>query len=261
MSHRPDGRWNGRLTSKPLPEVDETIEALPTEARRELADHWLARAASERRVADAFAVVHDALVESRAPEALIALAHRAVDDEYRHTELAREVASRFAGHALAEPERLTLVVPAHRNASPELRRALHVLGHCALNETFASAVLEAALRESTGSLARAALRELLSDEIDHARIGWAYLATLAPEARQALVPFLPELLDANLRSWRTSDRAYPSDRALVAHGALTAELIEEALATALRTLVFPGFAHLGMPTDQFAGWMRMPIPR
>lgn len=260
MSIRPDGRWQGRLTSRPLPEADESIDRLSPEARRELASHWLARAASERRVADAFVVVRDALVASDAPNDLVALATRAIDDEHRHTELARHVASRFAGEALQEPARLTLVVPVHPHASPELVRALHVLGHCALNETFASAVLEAALHASTGALAKAALRELLSDEIDHARIGWGYLASLSPEVRRALVPFLPELLRANLRAWRTTEREYPSDPSLVTHGALTATLIESSLQTALLTLVMPGFVHLGMPTDALTDWIASGAP-
>src|SRR5262245_23066938 len=140
-----EGRWAGRLTSRPLPEHDAELDALSPEQRSQLAAIWLARAGSERRVADAFEVVHAALVELGSEPPLQALAARAVDDEHRHAELARLVASRFAGRELDPPARLTLAVPEHRDASERVRRSLHVLGHCAMNETFASAFLEAAL--------------------------------------------------------------------------------------------------------------------
>lgn len=251
----PEGRWHGRITSRPLPDSDPSVDALPPAAREELAEHWLARAASERRVEAAFEVVRDALREAGAPAPLLALAERAIDDERRHTRLAHRVAERFAGRSLDEPARLPLVVPEHRGASPEVRRALHVLGHCAVNETFASAVLEAALAASEGALARAALRELLADEIDHARIGWGYLASLDAETRAALEPWLPSVLRANLRSWRLADRAYPSDPALVAQGALTEPLIASALLVALRTLVLPGLRHVGICIDSLVAWV------
>src|SRR6187549_3757467 len=175
MSMRNEGstqRWCGRLTSRSLPEHDPMLAALTDEQRAQLVAVWLSRAASERRVADAFRVIHGALQSAGSDPVLIALAARAVDDEHRHAELCRVVASRCAGRELEPPARLTLVTPEHRGAPAELVSTLHVLGHCAMNETFASAFLEASVGMTDAPLGRAALRELLSDEIDHARIGW-----------------------------------------------------------------------------------------
>jgi hypothetical protein len=135
-----------------------------------------------------------------------------------------------------------------------------VLGHCALNETFASAVLESALASTTGALAKAALRELLSDEIDHARIGWGFLASLDVETRAAITPWLPALLRANIREWRTADRGYPSDPTLVAQGALSQELLEGALLGALRELILPGLRHLGIATGELDAWVELGAP-
>jgi hypothetical protein len=257
---REDGRHGGRLTGRPLPEHDPTLDALTAQEREELASHWLARAASERRVADAFEVIRDTLGEAGAPSELVELAHRAIDDEMRHAELARVVASRFAGRPLDAPPRVALVVPAHHGASPELRRALHVVGHCALNETFASAVLEAALAATTGRLASAALRELLADEIDHARIGWGYVAHTDTATRAAIGRWLPRIARENLRAWREADRAYPTEPRLVAHGALSRELLEGALLGALRTLILPGLRHVGLPTAELERWVELGAP-
>src|SRR5262245_11934078 len=101
------GRWGGRLTSRALPETDAELDALDDAQRAELVAVWLGRTASERRVADAFEVVRGALVSLGAGGELVALATRAVDDEYRHEELSRRVASRFAGRELDAPPRLT----------------------------------------------------------------------------------------------------------------------------------------------------------
>lgn len=248
-------RWAGRLTSRPLPEQDPQIDALDPAQRSQLSAIWLARAASERRVADAFEVVRDALEDLGSEPQLRALAARAVDDEHRHAELARLVASRFAGRELEPPARLTLVVPEHRGAPARLRCSLHVLGHCAMNETFASAFLEAALGACRAPYARASLRELLSDEVDHARIGWAHLAALGAYERAELAPWIDSLVRANLEMWRESEREYPSDPALHRHGSPPAEVVESALLGAVRDLIIPGLAHFGIPTHSLRTWL------
>src|SRR5204863_1917294 len=135
------------------------------------------RAASEGVVSESFRVMAASLAALHAPDELVALAARGIDDELRHAELCHHVASRVAGQALEPPAPLPFALPAI-NAPEELRHSLYVLGHCALNETTASAYLRIALADASGALAHAALRELLSDEIDHSRLGWAHLATL-----------------------------------------------------------------------------------
>jgi hypothetical protein len=246
VTFRADGRWGGKLTRRPVPQADPTVDALDDDQRRDLVDVWLGRAASERRVGDAFVVVRESLVDLGAAEVLVRLADRAVDDEMRHAELSRIVASRVAGKELDAPPRLALRLPRHEGASDELRRTLYVVGQCAFNETFASAFLEAALGAATGTMARAALRELLSDEIDHARIGWAHLAAVPASIRALVAPWLPAMTRANLRMWREAPRPYPTDPVLHAQGAPSAAMVEAALATGLTELVVPGFEALGM---------------
>ena len=253
-------RWSGRLTSRPLPEHDPALAALTDEQRAQLVAVWLSRAASERRVADAFEVIHGALVSTRSHPALTALAARAVDDEHRHAELCRVVAARCAGRELEPPARLPLVTPEHRGAPARLVPTLHVLGHCALNETFASAFLEASLGLAEAPLGRAALRELLSDEIDHARIGWAHLAELSERQRAELAPWLDSLVHANLKMWRDTPRAAATDAALHRHGAPSAQAIELALVGAVRDLIIPGLARFKLPTHSLELWLAAGAP-
>lgn len=254
------GRWDGRLTARPLPAVDLELDGLDDAQRAELVATWLGRAASERRVADAFEVIRDALTDLGAASELVALAERAVDDEYRHEELSRQVASRFAGRELESPARLTLIVPEHPGADGELLRTLHVLGHCAMNETFASAFLEASLAFTKAPLARVAVLELLSDEIDHARLGWAHLGSLDEARRRAVAPWLPSMVRANLKMWRDTPRPYSTDAVVHRHGAPPLDAVETALKGAISDLMIPGLEHFGLPTGPLRAWLAAGAP-
>lgn len=259
-SYEVSGRWGGRLTSRPLPEHDASIEALAGADRQALAEIWLGRAANERRVSESFVVVRDALIACRSDASLVELAARAVDDELRHAELCRVVASRFADRELDAPASLTLAVPPHPTASPELRHTLHIVGQSCFNETIASAVLEASLASARGPLVTAALRELLGDEIDHARIGWAHLAQVRPEIRAKLERWIAPLARGNLKMWRETPRRYATNDALVAQGALSAETTEATLLGAIGDLAIPGFERLGIGTAEVRAWLVIGAP-
>ncbi|MEQ8890502.1 MAG: diiron oxygenase, partial [Sandaracinaceae bacterium] len=190
---------------------------------------------------------------------LVALAARAVDDEHRHAALCEELAGRYAGRVVGPHASLPHQRPVHREAaSPELRAALFVVGQCALNETFASAYLDAARREAKTPLARAALRALLEDEVDHARIGWAYLSTLTPALRAALSDWLVPLVVCNLREWRRLE--LPDGDALAAHGVPPKEVAVEALDAAARDLLVPAFRHVGLDTRALERWVTASLP-
>lgn len=254
--HGPSGRWGGRLTQRTLPEHDPAIDRLSTHDRKRLAETWLLRAAMERRVADSFEVIRDALVRRRSPAAFVELAVRAIDDEYRHAELSRLVASRFAGEELAAPALLPLEVPKHAGASPELRDTLFIVGQCVLNETTASAFLEVCVARAEAPLAKAALRELLSDEIDHGRIGWAHLASLDEGVRAEVARWMLPMAYLNLRLWKHESPYDPSHtEVLTKHGVPPARELHEALVGALRDLIVPGLDALAMDTTSLKAWL------
>lgn len=250
------GRWGGRLTQRPLPDHDPSIEALALHDRKRLSAIWLTRAAMERRVGDSFAVIRDALTRRGAAKELVDLAERAIDDEVRHTELSRIVASRFAGEELPQPPRLHLEVPKHEGASPELRDTLFVVGQCVLNETTASAFLEVCYERAEGALAKAALRELLSDEIEHGRLGWTYLASLDAKTRARAGRWLLPMAYLNLRQWKYESPEDPTHRdTLTPHGAPPASVIHAALVDAVASLIVPGLKQLGIATAGIEAWL------
>jgi len=253
----PNGRWDGAVTSRALPSSEEEVASLSPALRASLGRIWWMQAATEARVAHSFQLVHASLAKLGANEALVQLAHRAIDDEHRHASLCEELTSRYVGNALGAYVKLPDAHPLHATAkNEEERAALYVVGQCALNETFASAYLTAAREECTSPLGRAALRELLADEIDHARVGWAYLMSASAELRVSLSDWILPLTVCNLREWQevaTQSEGHSTGE-LAAHGVPRAEAIREALEEAVSGVLLPGFAHVGLDTRAMERW-------
>lgn len=251
-----NGRWNGAVTSRPLPDARDELAELAPALREHLARIWLSQAATEARVAGSFTIVHRALLDLGADRGIVATAQRAIDDEHRHTGLCRDVAARYFGAPVIAPPVLELVPPRHELApSVEARQALWVVGQCAFNETFASAYLSLCHERAETKLARAALRELLSDEIDHARIGWAYLDSMPSHLAAVVQDWLVPLAESNLREWRKVRLV--EDESLAKHGIPPAPAVEEALLSAVTDLIVPGMAHVGLDPTALARWSRM----
>jgi hypothetical protein len=125
-----------------------------------------------------------------------------------------------------------------------------------VNETIASAWLEESLRTATVPAARAVIRELIADDIHHARLGWGHLgsAFVAKDARKALGDWLPQLLEHAAKPWTRSSRDTIVE-GVPSHGVPSAETTHGVVGTTLRTVVLPGFASLGVPIKAAREWV------
>ncbi len=96
-------------------------------------------------------------------------------------------------------------------------------------------------------MVRAAVRELLADEVDHARVGWALLGTdrLAPRLRCEVSAALPALVRLARQRWLARADELP-ERLPRGHGCLPRGEVIEVVDHALRSLVLPGFSHVGL---------------
>src|SRR5581483_5066489 len=123
-------------------------------------------------------------------------------------------------------------------------------GQCCFNETTGSAFYEMCLSGATSPPARAALLSLLSDEVDHARLGWAHLASLRLDADQhrAVETWLPLLARGNFKAWRARFDA-PDRVGLRAHGCPSYAAGRVAVENAFRDLIRPGFVSAGFALD------------
>jgi hypothetical protein len=92
-------------------------------------------------------------------------------------------------------------------------------------------------------LVRSVLKSQLEDEIEHARIGWAHLATSSAREKHEVSRAMPDLLRVAKNAWLSTET--PSSRPL-GHGSLSRADLEAVVDDAIRGLIVPGFAHLGI---------------
>jgi hypothetical protein len=238
-----------RLTRWALPSHDGSIDALSALDRKRVENIWTGRCFSEVRSVSAFEHVAASLEILDGPKAAIALARRAVDDERRHIEICRRVASAYAPAELPVPVPMAIDAPSYGGADRVLEALLRVVGQCSLNETTACAFARHCLSIASAPLVRAALRDLFAAEIDHARIGWLALASAPAELRKAAAEWMPRILDAHLAAW--SDAAVDSSPALLAHGVPAKETAQQIVRDTLDGLILPGLALLGIQDGRF----------
>lgn len=231
-----------------LAAVDVASRKLEPEARRAVARLWARRAAGELSAATTFAGLHHDCLTSGTNAIITELTGRAVADEGFHGALSLVMVEHYLEAPLPPPLARADALRFESCAS-DVAPALRFLLHCALNETIAVAYLRQCLREARSVLVRAALRELLHDEVDHSRVGWAYVATVVaqPTIRDSLCRELPALLDTVRSAWcePENDSGCP-----LGHGGLSELGTRAVTEEALRTLILPGLARFGV---EFSG--------
>jgi hypothetical protein len=235
---------------------EETVPPLDDDARRTVAATSARRAALELEGAAAFTAVTQALVDLRADARIVDLSARAIAEEIRHSEIYLELARSYGENGVAPPRMAPIEIPRYPGTSPEHERVLRVVGMCSINETMACSFLELSFSGAKAPAVRAAVHEILEDEIRHARIGWAYLGSrdVGDAERRVLSAWLLPMLRAQWSRWRQQIATLPADE-LGAYGCPSPVAIEQASLASMRELVLPGFARAGVDVTEAARWL------
>jgi len=240
----------------PLPLEDPLVAALPATEREAIGEVWHLRATSELLVGAQFSLLARGFVARLANRDLSARLERAAADEDRHSQLCQAVSAEYA--ARPQPAAPSALVPLARFGDADEAQSLLlqlVLLSC-INEGTSTFYLRSAMKHSRSVLARAALRELLADDVRHARLGWMHLASpLVGAADKRLVSAaLPTLLGLSHESWTSvAPRHEPW---FTEHGCPGAAVAERAFEDALRELVVPGMAHVGVDPAPASRWVQ-----
>jgi hypothetical protein len=116
-----------------------------------------------------------------------------------------------------------------------------------VSESIASVFFETAHDAATSPCARATLGVILGDEVEHARAGWVYLASIRDDAD--VIAFLQASLATVVRdtaaAWFDFTFVTLPDGAHD-HGLLANEDVRRCVVTAIRDVVLPGFTQLGL---------------
>jgi hypothetical protein len=234
------------LDGEGLNAEDAEIDALGPAARAAVAKIWMARARSEFAAATVFGELAEvARSRSTAPE-VVDLLVRAAADEVNHCDVCRHVASRYLGAAASRPVVSPGALPVFGAAAPALNATLNIVLNSCINETLAAALLRECREEARGTIAKRALRILLRDEMDHARIGWAHLASaqVTDAEKRQVSAAIPALVRFAHSAW-TKSSGDPSPDA-VGHGWVPDERVKELFDEVLAEVIVPGFRHVGL---------------
>jgi hypothetical protein len=242
------------LASWRLPE-DPAVTALEGPTRERLGRHCAARASSELRVSCVFAVVARGLMETGAEPEVLRIVAGAVGDEVHHADVCRQVAERYLGRTVPWPAPGRARMPSLAGAPRRLRPTLHAVAMGCMSETIAASWLDVSLRGAASLTARAAVRELLTDDIHHARFGWAHLASsyVGAEGRDEVGRWLPLLLEAAVLPWMDAGRETMAE-GMPAHGVPSRETTLAVVRGTVEEVILPGFEGLGVPTRGARIW-------
>jgi hypothetical protein len=214
---------------------------------------WESRASAEGSVHAYAAHILEDLRAIDADPAVIELAARMVADEERHVAICVDVARRYAKRPVATPPPRPFSDPL-RNVPLPLRATLRVVATSCIGECFASVWVDESARRTQPKWLHTILRNHLADEIVHARVGFAHLASSKVGDRDAIAAALPKLIAVNLHAWRTFDPRWPAEGfpedGLPSHSD-TRRWIDDALVS----LVLPGFDAVGIDTRPARAWL------
>jgi hypothetical protein len=118
---------------------------------------------------------------------------------------------------------------------------------CCLSETLTGVFFTEMHARATNPMARTVVESLLEDEIDHGRVGWAYLAARTQQSTlSGLASALPSMLDRTFGTAIRNLGRVTDDDAMEAFGYVRDEACGEIFRRALRDVVIPGFEMLGV---------------
>lgn len=236
--------------------ADPFLDALSPEGRVTMASVWQERGNSELRVGSTFCAVTTQLIQYGGDEMVMTLLAQAMRDEVYHSQISVEMASRYRGGDPLWPGPQPTHVPVFAPSEGKLRATLLVMTLCCINETVACGILEGQIAKVASPLSKAAAQTILSDEIDHARAGWAHLASrqVGPAILGELGGWLPRLLSARLNELAVEDAPpYPGEE-YQELGVLSRRERKVIVHTTLHEVMLPGFARAGIDVGPASQW-------
>lgn len=236
--------------------AESTAATLPSSLREGLGHLWRDRMVAEHRSVGVFALYLLDLLGTGAPAEVLSHACRASLDEVRHAELFGRLAALYTGREESPPHGIPAMPddPSIAMRHQTAREALHL---SVLSETYSSVLLHELHRAARDPVVRDVLGIVMADEVHHARMGWAYLASLLAHddgsLRACLQLDLHAVVDGLVASLfgdpvtLRESSVRPEHRALAAaHGYLAPSDEWDLFRSTVTEVWVPGLARLGL---------------
>ena len=223
-------------------------------AIREAASLWAYRATVELEAAARFDRLAETAQREGAEPIVVELARGAGDDERRHHERCVELVEHLGGRWSA-PLRITAQPVRSGLGSARADLLYELVAMSCVTETLSAALLMEMRAAAADDLVRDVIHEVLVDEVDHSRLGWAHLAA---ESRRCSVGFLGDRLPAMLADTVAEELFGPDADAspeLDGLGALSRGTRKAVFAATMLDVVFPGLRRFGIDTGAGERWL------
>ncbi|MHB8420279.1 MAG: hypothetical protein ACYDCL_19575 [Myxococcales bacterium] len=211
---------------------------------------------AEHEATARFAAYAVRLEAQGAPSLFLAEMRKASADEARHLEICLSVARRYGAGPIELPDEDFSV----RGADDGERLLADVVASCCFSETLNVSLLAASVKAASDREIQEATRALLADEVDHSRLGWAYLAWARGLGQgERLGDRLPRMLaSVTLPLLFAETPPLPDEARLLDFGDLPLRTRRELFFETVREVILPGLAAHGTPTEGAQRWLDHP---
>lgn len=229
-------------------------EALPVPVRELVAAAWAFRVEVERAATVQFERLAEGLEAVSAPGRLVEVAARAAAEERRHGALCGELAASYGAQVAGDGPSPLPLAPAGLSTFEGLCYAM--VAHCCVAETESVATLTALIRRAGPPAVRQALVAIARDEVEHAQLGWAFLAWAGPRQPLGFLgPYVPRMLAPGADALFEAVALEGEDPRLVAHGVLPHALKRQVFRESLEEVVLPGLAAASVDGAPARRWL------
>jgi bacterioferritin (cytochrome b1) len=234
------------------------MNGMPTDAARALACRaWQYRYASELEASERFRALAPRLRAHDVPALIADMAEESAEDELRHARLCQELIAHLGGAPSPAPE-----VMARELTPPGVdgrERVLYeVVAFSCVTETLSTALLSELVARAQDPQCRRAMHEILRDEVNHSRLGWALLAQEhARGARDCVGRHLPRMLRDTLGGdfFGTEVALDPSANELSGLGVLTRAERQRIVRETFDAVIWPGLERFGIDVTLGRSWI------
>jgi hypothetical protein len=129
-----------------------------------------------------------------------------------------------------------------------------------ITETLSTALLGELVTRAGDPVCKQAMHSVLRDEVNHSRLGWAFLAEeRARGGRDCVGRHVPEMLAAALgpHFFTFADAPDAQQKELAAIGSLERPERQRVVRETLETVVFPGLERFGIETSPAKRWLEL----
>ena len=233
------------------------LQDLSPRQRQLVASTWNFRASAERSALRRFRRLLSEFRQTSAPTVVLDGVIQAIEDESRHIGLCDALALEFGW--VAEPSGPTPHGPiGPKSASLSDRLLYEMVAFCCVTETINASMLLAVQRRVQAPVVKDVVHDILKDELNHSRIGWAYLQWARNEGRgDWLSDWLRTMFEgAGVEEIYAPDSGEREGELMAAYGELSLDDRATIFQAANRDVVLPGLERHGLRTKPCRDWLQ-----